>query len=467
MDYEQMSKNERMAKLKNLVEKQNFFFHSGQTRNISFRLEQLKLLKSKIKAYEDKINQALRKDLNKSLLEVYATEIAMVYGEINHTVKNLRSWAKPSRVKTPLSHFGSTGYIYPEPYGLALIISPWNYPFQLVICPLAGAIAAGNCAIIKPSELCPNITGVIAELIQECFPEEYIAVVEGGIETAKALLAEKFDYIFYTGSPAVGKIVMEAAAQNLTPLTLELGGKSPCIVHNDADLSLAAKRIVWGKCINAGQTCVAPDYLLVHKNIKEKFLENIKNAIQESYGKDVTNNEDFPVIINDRHFQRLVAYLENGQVLTGGRYDEKRRFIEPTVIDQVNWNCPIMQDEIFGPLLPVMEYEDLSEVFKMVNDRPKPLALYFFSNNKNLQNKVINNISYGGGCINDTIFHLVSPYLPFGGVGNSGIGSYHGKSSFDTFSHKKSVLHQTTLFDLPARYPNFKYALKVFRMLFH
>lgn len=325
-----------------------------------------------------KISEALRKDLNKSHIDSYSSEIGLVYEEINHVLKNLKSWAKPVPVKTALTHFGSTGQIYYEPYGIALIISPWNYPFQLAISPLIGAIAAGNCAIIKPSELSPNTSAILAELIRMYFTEEYIVVVEGGIESCKDLLSEKLDYILFTGSADVGKIVMEAAAKNLIPVTLELGGKSPCIVHKDADLRLAAKRIVWGKFLNSGQTCIAPDYLFVHKDIKERLLEYMKNVIQEFYGADVSCKEDYPIIINDRHFQRLISYLDNSRVRIGGQYDQKRRYIEPTIIDQVDWNHSVMQDEIFGPILPVLEYEDISEVITRVNDHPKPLALYFF-----------------------------------------------------------------------------------------
>lgn len=463
MDYEKMPRDERLGSLRALIGKQRIYFQNGQTQNISFRMEQLKRLKSGIKAYEDKILYALRKDLNKSSFDAYSTEIGMVYEEINHFLKHLKSWAKPIRVKTALTHIGSTGYVYNEPYGVVLIISPWNYPFQLAISPLIGAIAAGNCAIIKPSELSSNTSRILAELIKEYFPEKYIAVVEGGIESSKDLLSEKLDYILFTGSVSVGKIVMEAAAQNLIPITLELGGKSPCIVHRDADIRLAAKRIVWGKFLNSGQTCIAPDYIFVHKDIKEKLLEHMKNMIQEFYGAEPLRNQDYPVIVNNRHFERLIAYLQNVRVLAGGQYDQERRLIEPTIIDQVYWNHAVMQDEIFGPILPVLEYEDISEMIRMVNSQPRPLALYFFSKNKELQEKVIKNISYGGGCINDTMMHAATLYLPFGGVGNSGIGSYHGKSSFELFSHKKSVLYQTTLFDLPVRYPNMKYGLNVLK----
>ncbi|OEF99900.1 aldehyde dehydrogenase [Vulcanibacillus modesticaldus] len=449
-----------MDKIQNLVKKQKKYFETGKTKDLLFRINNLKKLKLGIKKHENRIIEALKEELNKSAFESYTSEIGLVYEEINQAIKHLKKWVKPKKVKTPITHFGSSSYIYYEPYGLTLIISPWNYPFQLAIAPLVGAISAGNCAIIKPSELTPKVSQIIRELIEESFHEEYIAVVEGGVDESTALLQEKFDYIFFTGSVPVGKIVMEAAAKFLTPITLELGGKSPSIVHKDANLQLAAKRIVWGKYLNAGQTCIAPDYLMVHKNVKNKLIEYMKDYIKEFYGTDSANSENYARIVNERHFNRLVSYLQDGRILIGGRTDKDKLFIEPTIIDQINWDSSIMKEEIFGPLLPVMEYEDVYEVIKIVNEHPKPLALYFFSKDKHLQNEIIDKISFGGGCINDTVYHFASPHLPFGGVGNSGMGSYHGKSSFELFSHKKSILKQTTLFDLPFRYPTTKDALK-------
>lgn len=446
------------------IKKQKTFFTTGKTKEISFRLEQLKRLKQGIKSYERKISEALRKDLNKSELDAYSTEIGFLYEEINHVVKYLKTWSKPTRVKTAITHIGAAGYVYHEPFGVALIIAPWNYPFQLAIAPLIGALAAGNCAVIKPSELTPQVSRILVELVKETFPEDYVTVIEGGVEVSTALLAERFDKIFFTGSVEVGKIVMKAAAHYLTPITLELGGKSPCIVHEDANLDLAAKRIVWGKFLNAGQTCIAPDYLLVHKQVKSDLIERMGKYLQEFYGQDALKNEDFTVIVNERHFQRLISYFDQAHILVGGRYDPERRFIEPTILDQVDWDHPVMQDEIFGPIFPVFEYENLDDVISMINEQDKPLALYFFSEDKALQEKMIGTTSYGGGCINDTIMHIVTPYLPFGGVGNSGTGAYHGKTSFEVFSHKKSVLKQTTRFDLPMRYPNMKNALKIMKL---
>ncbi len=449
-----------MEKVHNLVKKQREYFQTGETKNLSFRISNLKKLKLAIKKYENQIIEALNKELNKSAFESYATEIGLVYEEINQAVKYLRKWDKPEKVKTPITHFGSSSYIYREPYGLTLIISPWNYPFQLALAPLIGAISAGNCAIIKPSELTPNVSQVIRELIEESFDDEYIAVVEGGVDESTALLQERFDYIFFTGSIPVGKKVYEAAAKFLTPVTLELGGKSPAIVHKDANLQLAAKRIVWGKYLNAGQTCIAPDFLIVHKIVKNKLIEYIKSYIQSFYGPDASNNENYARIVNERHFDRLTVFLEDGRILSGGRTNRDKLFIEPTVIDQINRELPIMQEEIFGPLLPIIEYEELTEMIKTVKEQPKPLALYFFSQDKDLQNEIIDKIPFGGGCINDTVYHFASPNLPFGGIGKSGMGSYHGKSSFELFSHKKSILKQTTLFDLPFRYHSTKNALK-------
>ncbi|HVJ50653.1 aldehyde dehydrogenase [Desulfitobacterium sp.] len=457
-----------MSQFEEILIKKRAFFATGVTKDVNFRVEQLKKLKQVIKCFEPALMQALQYDLNKSELDAYSTEIGIVYEEINYIVKHLNSWMKKKRVKTPLTHIGSQSYVYPEPYGVALIISPWNYPFQLTIAPLLGAIAAGNCAIIKPSELSPHVSQVLTEMLNTYFSSDYLAVIEGGVETSTELLNLKFDKIFFTGSVAVGKIVMQSAAKYLTPVTLELGGKSPCIVHKDAKLDLAAKRIVWGKFLNAGQTCIAPDYLLVHKEVKEELIERMKCYIQSFYGQNsqaMAQNKDLTVIVNDKHFQRLIAYLDKSHILVGGGYDEKRLWIEPTIIDQVEWQHPVLQDEIFGPILPVVEYEELAEVIKIVNEHEKPLALYFFSENKDLQNQILQGISFGGGCINDTVIHIVTPYLPFGGVGNSGIGAYHGRNSFEAFSHQKSVLHQTTRFDLPVRYPSFKYALQAIRFL--
>jgi aldehyde dehydrogenase (NAD+) len=447
-----------------LIQKQRAFYMQGKTKSISFRIEMLNHLRNLIKSNEKTLMDALKQDLNKSEFDSYISEIGIVLEELRFTIKNLRKWAKPRRVKTSLTGLGSKSYIYPEPYGVALIIAPWNYPFQLSIAPLIGAMAAGNCAVIKPSELTPKTSNILRNIINENFPNDYISVIEGDVNTSTALLKEKFDYIFFTGSVPVGKIIMEAASKHLTPVTLELGGKSPCIVHEDADLKLAAKRIAWGKYINAGQTCVAPDYLYVHKRVKDEFLQLFKDSIHELYGVDPILKGDFTRVVSERHFQRLTSFLKNGTIYCGGKYDLNKLIVEPTVLVDVSWEDEVMQDEIFGPILPIFEFEDLTSMVSLIKSRPKPLALYLFSNSQGIQNYILNNVSFGGGCINDTVFHLSSPYLPFGGVGESGIGAYHGKGSFDVFSHEKSILKQTTMFDLPFRYPNTKNALKKIKM---
>ncbi|WP_369813264.1 aldehyde dehydrogenase [Caloranaerobacter sp. TR13] len=454
-----------MDEIKKLIDKQKEYFRKGITLDVSFRINKLKVLRRAIIENEGLILKALKEDLNKSDFEGYETEIGIVLDEIRYIMKNLKSWAKPKRVKTPITQFISKSYIYSEPYGIALIIAPWNYPFQLVMAPLIGSISAGNCSIIKPSEYAPNTSKVISKIISDNFEEEFIAVVEGGIEVNKALLKEKFDYIFFTGSVNVGKIVMEAASKHLTPVTLELGGKSPCIVDEDTDVDLAAKRIVWGKFLNAGQTCVAPDYLYLHKNIKNRFIKSAVNFIKEFFGENPLKSVDYTRIINITHFNRLKKFLKDGNILYGGDFDEEKLYIAPTIIDNITWEASVMQEEIFGPILPVLVFEELDEVIKTINIHPKPLALYYFSNDKEKQERVIKEISFGGGCINDTIVHLATPYLPFGGVGNSGMGSYHGKASFDNFSHKKSVLKKSNLIDIPLRYPPYKGKIKLLRKI--
>jgi aldehyde dehydrogenase (NAD+) len=443
-----------------LVEKQRAYFLTGKTKDLEFRIKALEKLRQVVQSHELELTGALRADLNKSEFDAYATEIGFVLHEIRFVLKHLKSWMKPRKVKTPMTHIGSVSMIFPEPYGVSLIIAPWNYPFQLAVAPLIGAIAAGNCAILKPSELTPTTSALLAKLINENFQDDFIAVVEGDVATSQALLAERFDYIFFTGSVPVGKVIMEAAAKNLTPVTLELGGKSPCIVDEKANLKLAAKRIAWGKFLNAGQTCIAPDYLYVQKSIKEPFLLLLKEAIADMFGEIEKNTR----IVSEKHFLRLQEFLQDGSIYVGGDSDQEALKIEPTVLTDITWNDRVMADEIFGPILPVLEFEDIDEVICQIQQKPNPLALYVFSESNDVQNKVINHISFGGGCINDTIYHITSPYLPFGGVGSSGIGAYHGKGSFDTFSHEKSVLKQTTKFDIPFRYPNVKDGLKKIKM---
>ncbi|KON88319.1 aldehyde dehydrogenase [Sporosarcina globispora] len=453
-----------MENYADLIQKQRNFFTQGKTKDVTYRMEALGRLRLLIKQHEQELMDALKADLNKSEFDAYLTEIGILLEEIRFTMKHLKKWTKPRKVKSTIAQIGSKSYIYPEPYGVALIIAPWNYPFQLAIAPLIGAIAAGNCAILKPSELTPQTSALLSKMISNHFPEEYISVVEGDAETSTALLKEKVDYIFFTGSVPVGKIIMEAASKNLTPVTLELGGKSPCIVHEDANLKFAAKRIAWGKYINAGQTCVAPDYMYVHTSIKEEFLSELSQAIHELYGEDPITSGHFTRIVSEKHFIRLTTFLTNGTTIYGGGHDLSSLSIEPTVLSNITWADEVMQDEIFGPILPVLEYDDLSRMIDDVTARPKPLALYIFTENEGVQNQILSSISFGGGCINDTVYHLSSPYLPFGGVGESGIGAYHGKGSFEVFSHEKSILKQTTRFDLPFRYPTTKNALKKVKM---
>ncbi|QOR67061.1 aldehyde dehydrogenase [Cytobacillus suaedae] len=454
-----------MTDYSEIYNKQRAFFRTNKTKEIDFRMKALEDLKAAVQKNEKQLIDSLKADLNKSEFDAYSTEIGFVLKEISFILSNLRPWAKPEKAKTPMTHIGSTSYIYSEPYGVALIIAPWNYPFQLSISPLIGAIAAGNCAILKPSEFTPKTSEVVAQLIKDTFPEEFVTVALGGIETSQALLKEKSDYIFFTGSVPVGKIIMEAASKNLTPITLELGGKSPCIIHKDANLKIAAKRVAWGKFTNAGQTCIAPDYLYLHKDSRDEFLTYFKDSIKELYGENSLNNENYTRIVSENHFKRLSSFLSNGETLLGGKVDTKKLLIEPTLLTNISWEDPVMQDEIFGPILPILEYSHLTEVIEGIHNHPKPLALYIFSESENVQQEVLSSVSFGGGCINDTIYHIANPYLPFGGVGPSGTGAYHGKGSFDTFSHKKSVLKQTTKFDIPLRYPNVKNGLKKIKLL--
>jgi acyl-CoA reductase-like NAD-dependent aldehyde dehydrogenase len=437
--------------VQDILQQQRKFLSTGKTKDIAFRLTQLKNLKQAILDNTDEIISALKADLNKPTFEAYLLEIGVVK-EIDYAIKNLKNWTKPKKVATPLEQLPGSAFIYPEPLGVVLIIAPWNYPFQLTISPLVGAIAAGNCAIIKPSEISPNTSSIIAKIFQKTFDPNYIAVVEGGVETSKELLQQKFDHIFFTGGTAIGKIVMEAAAKNLTPVTLELGGKSPCIIDSDINIEYTARRIAWGKFINAGQTCIAPDYLLVNQTIKKPLLESIKNCLQEFYGHDPEKSPDFGRIINQKQFNRLVELLKSGEIILGGKTNPETCYIAPTLIDKVSLDAPIMQEEIFGPILPILEYNNLEEAISLVNNQPKPLALYFFSKNQEYQQQILEKTSSGGVCINDTIMHIGISELPFGGVGNSGIGSYHGKASFDTFSHQKSVLKKSFLFDIKVRY---------------
>jgi aldehyde dehydrogenase (NAD+) len=440
------------ADIAGIVSTQRAFFNTGKTKDLSFRIAQLRLLRKIIDDNEDAICEALKLDMNKPRFEAYVGEIAMVTSEIDYAIRHLKSWGKPKRVMTPLVHFPAKSYICSEPLGVALIIGTWNYPIQLILSPLVGAMAAGDCSILKPSRMAPHTSDLIARITAENFEPGLLAVVQGGSEDVKVLLENRFDHIFFTGGASVGRIIAEAAARKLTPVTLELGGKSPCLVDREVHLDYAARRITWGKFFNAGQTCVAPDYLMVHTSIKKELLERIKGCIGEFYGEDPHKSPDYARIINDKHFDRLSGLLEEGDVLIGGKTNSADKYVAPTVIDNVSWEHKIMEDEIFGPLLPVIEYEDLAQAISSINQRPKPLSFYFFSTNKVTQERVMRDTTSGGCTVNDTIVHLSTNTLPFGGVGESGMGKYHGQASFDVFSNKKSVLYRSFLLDMKLRY---------------
>ena len=452
-----------MPDISSLIARHREFFKTGATKPISFRVAALKRLEASINMHEEDIFAALKADLNKSEFESYETELGIVYGELKVAIDKLPQWARIKKVKAPLTSFPAKSYIYPEPYGTVLIMSPWNYPFQLSMIPLIGAIAAGNCPVLKPSAYSPNTSEVIHTIIRESFPEEFISVIQGGRAENTSLLEQKFDYIFFTGSPSVGHVVMQAASKHLTPITLELGGKSPCIVDETANISLAAKSIAWGKLLNAGQTCIAPDYFFVHETIKDALLAEIEKSITEFYGQEPECSSEYPKIVNEKHFKRLCRLMESGNIVYGGTTNKETLKIAPTIIDYVSPESPIMQEEIFGPLFPILTFEHISEVCDFVYERPKPLALYLFTTNEETEKRVLTELSFGGGCINDTIMHIANPYLPFGGVGNSGMGSYHDKRTFDTFTHEKAVLKKHSNIDIPLRYPPFRNKLPIIR----
>lgn len=432
------------------MDRQRQFFRSGVTLNISRRKEMLRALLREMERREEDLLAALHADLGKAPFEGYMTELGMVREEIRFHLKHLDHWARDKRVPTPLSQFPARSIRHPEPYGVVLIMAPWNYPIQLSLEPLIGAISAGNCAVLKPSAYAPACSHALKELISACLPDNWVTVVEGGRAENQALLEQPFDYIFFTGSVAVGRHVMEMAARNLTPVTLELGGKSPVIVTADADLPLAARRIIFGKLLNAGQTCVAPDYLLVERSVQEKLTELLQQEIIHFLGQTPLEHPDYPRIVNEKHLHRLEGLLTGGRVVCGGTVKDGR--IAPTLMDQLEPDAPVMQEEIFGPILPILPFDTLEEAMDFVAKRPKPLALYLFSRDKGVQKKVLTRLSFGGGCLNDTIVHLTSPHLPFGGVGASGMGSYHGKASFATFTHVKSILIRGSWPDLTLRY---------------
>ncbi|HCZ0234843.1 TPA: aldehyde dehydrogenase [Staphylococcus aureus] len=444
------------------------FFNTQQTKDISFRKEQLKKLSKAIKSYESDILEALYTDLRKNKVEAYATEIGITLKSIKNARKELKNWTKTKNVDTPLYLFPTKSYIKKEPYGTVLIIAPFNYPFQLVFEPLIGAIAAGNTAIIKPSELTPNVARVIKRLINETFDANYIEVIEGGIEETQTLIHLPFDYVFFTGSENVGKIVYQAASENLVPVTLEMGGKSPVIVDETANIKVASERICFGKFTNAGQTCVAPDYILVHESVKDDLITALSKTLREFYGQNIQQSPDYGRIVNLKHYHRLTSLLNSEQmnIVFGGHSDEDERYIEPTLLDHVTSDSAIMQEEIFGPILPILTYQSLDEAIAFIHQRPKPLSLYLFSEDENATQRVINELSFGGGAINDTLMHLANPKLPFGGVGASGMGRYHGKYSFDTFTHEKSYIFKSTRLESGVHLPPYKGKFKYIKAFF-
>jgi aldehyde dehydrogenase (NAD+) len=429
-----------MTEYKKLLEKQRNFFLSGKTLSLEFRKEQLLKLRSEVVRKHKDIEASLKKDMGKSEFEAFATEVTAIMDDINNAVANLEAWTKPVEAETPPVFGRGESRIYYEPYGVVLIINTWNYPFVLCFKPLIGALAAGNCCIVKPSEVAPTASKVLAEIINTCFEKDYCCAIEGGIEEATGLLEQRFDFILYTGSTKVGKIVAQAAARHLTPTVLELGGKSPCIVDKSADIERSAATICWGKCINSGQTCTAPDYILVHKDIKDKLIEALKRQIIAFYGDNIKENPDFGRIIHKRHFDRLTGLMKEGKIVFGGEADEEQLFISPAIMDEITWESKIMQEEIFGPLLPVLTYENIEDAVADLKKREKPLALYLYTTDKAVEELIINNLQYGGGCINATLMHMLNTNLPFGGTGNSGHGYYQGRWSVEMFSHRKSIL---------------------------
>ena len=453
-----------VSNIANILKAQAAFFKSGRTRGREFRLLALRSLKSSIQFYENEILEALKQDLGKSEFEAYTSEVGFIYEEINYTIKRLKKWMKPSKVSTPILHQPTSSKILSQPKGLTLIIAPWNYPFQLCLAPVIGSISAGNCAVVKASEISSATEAIVAKIIKRAFATEYVTTIEGGVSTTTSLLEQNWDHIFFTGSTSVGRIVAKAAAEHLTPVTLELGGKSPCIVDKEIDIKVSARRIVWGKFYNNGQTCVAPDYLLVHKEIKESFIQELCLSICEFYGDNPSESPDYGRIINDEHFDRLVSLME-GDIVVGGNYNKAIRYIAPTIINSTSPSDKIMQDEIFGPLLPILEYENLDDALAIVNNHPNPLACYVFTKDSQIEKRVETEISYGGGCINNALIHLTNPNLPFGGIGNSGLGSYHGRYSFDTFSHKKSLSRSSFWLDLPLKYPPYKNRIKLVKKI--
>ena len=439
------------------------FFNTNETKDLNFRINSLKKLRKLICENEQQILDALGTDLHKSPFEAYTTEVGMVLKEINFHIRNLKRWSRPEHKPTPLIFWPSSSKIFKEPYGVVLIIAPWNYPFQLMFIPLIAAISAGNCVVLKSSRKAPAINKVVENIISQCFPKEHVSFFYGDPAAGDALLDERYDYIFFTGNPERGKTVMEAAAKNLTPVTLELGGKSPCIIDSDVDPKVAARRILWGKTINSGQTCIAPDYLFVHEDIKENFVAEVEKAIRMMYGENPQMSPDYPRIISDKAIERLVGYLKNGDLVLGGKYDIDNKYFEPTIITDVDDNSPVMTEEIFGPIFPLKTFYSIDDVIGFIKSREKPLALYYFTNNSDNVAKVLKETTSGGVCINDTLINVANNRLPFGGVGNSGMGMYHGRYGFETFSHKKSVTLSTLSIDIKIKYPPYGKKLERFK----
>ncbi len=435
-----------------MLDRQKEFFATGKTLDIGFRIEMLKKLREMISQFEQEIINALWKDFHKPEFEVLATESRFVLKELNYAIRKLRTWARPKRVRTPLVHFISHSFIAPQPYGQVLILSPWNFPFQLTFMPMLGALAAGNCVVLKVSRQTPDIA-IVMERILSHFPPELIAIVHGDHNASEYLLSQKFDYIFFTGSCKTGKYVMAKAAENLTPVSLELGGKNPCVVAADARLDFAAKRIAWGKFINAGQTCICPDFLLIDRKVKDLFLNLISNEIKSFYGDDPGKSNDFARVINAVNVKRLASLMENGQIFHGGETDQEACYVSPTIVNNVKPDDPIMQEEIFGPVLPVIDFENFGEVYDIIKKNPNPLAAYIFTRNKKLAREFLMKTQSGSAAINETVMQIASPFLPYGGVGCSGMGRYHGIKSFETFSNMRSVLVKSNLLDINLRYP--------------
>ena len=451
------------------IQRQRDFFRTGATRPLAFRRAQLERLAAALVRHEGALLEVLRADLGKSPFQGYSSELGLVQTEIRHALRHLRRWTAPSRLRTPWFVAPARGWVQAEPFGVALILGPWNYPVQLLLTPLVSAIAAGNCAVVKPSELAPRTAEAIAALVRDCFDEQFVSVATGGADVAEALLRERFDKIFFTGSTRVGRIVMAAAAKHLTPVTLELGGKCPAIVCADAAVELAARRIAWGKFLNAGQTCVAPDFVLVQRDVRAAFVAALGKSLREFYGEDARTSAEYGRIVNTRHFERLVGYLRDGKVAHGGANDATERFIEPTILTGVSPDAPVMQEEIFGPILPVLEFTTLDEALALLRDRPTPLALYLFTADRPTETRVLAEARSGGVCVNDVVSHMLGTGLPFGGLGESGMGAYHGRAGFEAFSHQRAVLRRATWLDLPFRYPPPKLGLaglkRAFRFL--